>query len=175
MIVKRVLLLFLMVLMSSCQKDVKINPLTQTEIVKNVNSFLNDWHEAASEANFDNYFSKMDNISVFIGTDASENWTKKAFVKYSKPYFDKGKAWNFKTLERNVYVNSTANFIWFDELLETRMGICRGSGVIALHDAKFSIKHYVLSITIPNDDVDEVINIKTKKDSLMIRKLKLEH
>lgn len=175
MIVKRVLLLFLMVLMFSCQKDVKINHPTQTEIIKNVNSFLNDWHEAASEANFDNYFSKMDSISVFIGTDASENWTKKAFVKYSKPYFDKGKAWNFKTLERNVYVNSTANFIWFDELLETRMGICRGSGVIALHDAKLSIKHYVLSITIPNDDVDEVVNIKTKKDSKMIRKLKSEH
>lgn len=174
MIVNRVFILLFMVIMSSCKKDVNTNHLTQTEIVKNVNSFLNDWHNAASEANFENYFSKMDSISVFIGTDASENWTKKEFVKYSKPYFDRGKAWDFKTLERNVYVNSTANFIWFDELLETRMGICRGSGVIGYNDAKLSIKHYVLSITIPNDDVDEIVNIKTKKESVMIRKLKSE-
>ena len=175
MIVNRVFILLLMVLVSSCKKEVNTNHLTQTEIVKNVNSFLNNWHQAASEANFENYFTKMDSVSIFIGTDASENWTKKEFIKYSKPYFDQGKAWNFNTLERNVYVNSTASFIWFDELLDTRMGICRGSGVIVRYDGKLAIKHYVLSITIPNDDVDQIIDIKSKKDSVMIRKLKLEY
>ena len=85
---------------------------------------------AAAEANFDAYFGKMDTISVFIGTDASENWTKKEFSDFSKPYFDKGKAWDFKTLERNIYVNTSGDFVWFDELLNTWMGTCRGSGVL---------------------------------------------
>ena len=39
-----------------------------------IESFLNDWHLAASKANYAEYFDKMANNSVFIGTDASEIW-----------------------------------------------------------------------------------------------------
>lgn len=135
---------------------------------KTINLIINNWHKAASEANFNNYFNKMDSISVFIGTDASENWNKKDFAAFSKPYFDKGKAWDFKPLERNIYFSENQEVIWFDELLKTWMGICRGSGVLEKKDNKWKIKHYVLSITIPNDNVLQIFNINKVKDSLFL-------
>ena len=112
----------------------------------------------------------MDSVSVFIGTDASENWNKNKFQAFSKPYFDKGKAWDFETLERNIYVNSSGEFVWFDELLRTWMGTCRGSGVLEKIENSWKIKHYVLSVSIPNEDINRVITIKKKNDSIFLKK-----
>jgi hypothetical protein len=134
-----------------------------------VNLTLNDWHKAASEADFTGYFKKMDSISVFIGTDASENWSKEKFESFSKPYFDKGKAWDFKTLERNIYVNKSGDFVWFDELLTTWMGTCRGSGVLERKNNAWKIKHYVLSVSIPNNDVKDIVALKRRNDSLFLQ------
>ena len=94
--------------------------------------------------------------------------TKEQFENFSKPYFDKGEAWNFVALERNIYMNDANNFIWFDELLETWMGTCRGSGVLEKKDRSWKIKQYVLSIEIPNADVQAVILEKRKSDSLFL-------
>ena len=141
-----------------------------SKIKKDVDVLLTNWHKAASEANFENYFKAMDSVSVFIGTDASEVWTKKEFKAFSKPYFDKGKAWDFKTLDRNIYTNSTGNFAWFDELLITWMGTCRGSGVLEKTNNTWRIKHYVLSVPIPNDDINKVIVAKKEKDSIFLQK-----
>jgi hypothetical protein len=52
------------------------------------------------------------------------------------------------------------------------MKICRGSGVLVLIDGKWKIKHYVLSMTIPNDNVDEVVKIKAPIEDDLIAKLK---
>ena len=112
----------------------------------------------------------MDSISVFIGTDATENWTKNEFANFSKPFFDKGKAWSFIPLERNIYINDAKNFVWFDELLNTWMGICRGSGVLEKQQNTWVIKHYVLSVAIPNNDVQSVILAKKKSDSIFLAK-----
>ena len=163
---------FALVIFSSCVNDRKTPP-NKKKSKQEVDSFLNDWHSAASEADFEKYFSKMDRLSVFIGTDASENWTKDQFKEFSKPYFEKGKAWNFKSIERHIYMNSSKNFIWFDELLETWMGLCRGSGVIEVIDSKYALKHYVLSLTVPNEMVRDVLVIKREKDSILIDQLKL--
>lgn len=140
--------------------------LQKKETKQELQLFLDDWHLAASEANYTSYFDKMDSISVFLGTDASENWTKKQFETYSKPYFDKGKAWDFKTIERNIYLNTFGNFAWFDEHLKTNRGTFRGSGVLEKVDKSWKIKHYVLSVPIPNDDMNEVIKITQKNDSI---------
>lgn len=136
-----------------------------------INTVLTKWHQAAAEANFEHYFGYMTSDGVFIGTDATENWQNAAFKTFSKPYFDKGKAWSFSTLERNIYVNKTANFAWFDELLDTQMKICRGSGVLEKINDQWKIKHYVLSMTIPNDKADEVIEIKKEQEDKLINKL----
>ncbi len=136
-----------------------------------VYTFLNTWHEAASNSDFDNYFSHLSENSIFIGTDANENWSKKEFEQYAKPYFDKGKAWNFKTLERNIYFSDDKKTAWFDELLDTQMKVCRGSGILIKVKNEWKIKHYVLSISIPNDVSEEVIKLKTALDDLFIQEM----
>jgi hypothetical protein len=139
-------------------------------VKKEVHTLLVNWHQAATDANFENYFGAMDSLSVFIGTAAEEVWTKAQFQVFSKPYFDKGKAWSFHALDRNVYVNDTGNFVWFDELLDTWMGTCRGSGVLEKTGDVWKIKQYVLSVPIPNEDIQAVIAIKNKKDALFLEK-----
>lgn len=145
---------------------------TKKTIETTINQFLDEWHTAASNADYEAYFGKMDSISVFIGTDATENWSKKQFEKFSKPYFDQGKAWSFSAIDRNIYVNEAGNFLWFDELLDTWMGTCRGSGVLEKKQGQWKIKHYVLSIEIPNSDVQAVISVKKKSDSIFLSTLK---
>ena len=137
-----------------------------------IDSTLDNWHKAATDANFVNYFDALTDDSIFIGTDATENWTKPAFQAFAKPYFDKGKAWSFTSLERHIYFSTDKKMAWFDELLNTQMKICRGSGVLVLIDGKWKIKHYVLSMTIPNDNVDEVVKIKAPIEDDLIAKLK---
>jgi len=52
------------------------------------------WHLAASNASFDSYFEAVTDDFVFLGTAPGERWTKDQFAAFSKPYFDKGKAWD---------------------------------------------------------------------------------
>lgn len=144
----------------------KNNSATTTEFKKEINDIVDNWHLAAAKANYNNYFNAMSNSSIFIGTDASENWTKEDFQKFCKPYFDKGKAWNFTPLERNIYSNSRKDVIWFDELLDTWMGTCRGSGVLEKNGSDWKIKHYVLSVAIPNEDIQKVIEAKKERDAV---------
>lgn len=142
------------------------NPETQ------INNTLNGWHKAAAEANYKNYFDTLTDDAVFIGTDATENWNKPAFQDFAKPYFDKGKAWSFTALERHIYLSKDKKTAWFDELLDTQMKICRGSGILVFINNQWKIKHYVLSMTIPNDNSDQVITIKTPLEDALIIDLK---
>ena len=138
-----------------------------------INLVVDNWHQAAAEANFNLYFNAMTEDAIFIGTDATENWNKPAFIQFAKPYFDKGKAWSFTKLERNIYFSSDKKMAWFDELLNTQMKICRGSGVLVVDkNGNWKIKHYVLSMTIPNDHTNEVVKIKSLIEDKEIEKLK---
>jgi ketosteroid isomerase-like protein len=139
---------------------------------KIINETIDTWHKAASEANFKTYFELMTEDAVFIGTDANEYWNKQEFQNYAKPHFDKGKAWSFTTLERHVYFNATGKTAWFDELLNTQMKICRGSGVLIKVGKQWKIKHYVLSMTIPNDSSKAVIAIKAPIEEVLIQNRK---
>ncbi len=165
---KNYALIFLMLM--SCTLISQNDTKTKKSIYKTIDA----WHEAAANADFDSYFKLMTEDAVFIGTDATENWHLEEFKEFSKPYFDKGKAWSFTSLERNIYLDSNKNLAWFDEILDTQMGLCRGSGVVVLTENGWKIKHYVLSITIPNPKVKNVVNIKKDTDSLLKQKLKLK-
>ena len=116
----------------------------------------------------------MTEDAIFIGTDPTENWDLTSFKAFSKPYFDKGKAWSFSTLERNIFVQPNSNLGWFDELLDTQMGICRGSGVIEKTSKGWKIKHYVLSIAIPNENVKEITLLKKSFDTELMKKLRAQ-
>ena len=133
--------------------------------------FLNNWHQSAAEAHFDGYFNAIADDGIFIGTDAKENWSKEQFKVFAKPYFDRGKAWNFKAIQRNIYFSKDQKIVWFDELLTTQMKICRGSGVIQKTKDGWKIKHYVLSMTVPNENVDEVVKVKAKLEDILLDEL----
>ncbi len=137
-----------------------------------INQTIDAWHKAAAGADYNNYFDALTDDSIFIGTDATENWNKKDFQAFAKPFFDKGKAWNFTSLERHIYFSDDKKMAWFDELLNTQMKICRGSGVMVYKKGQWKIKHYVLSMTIPNDNVNEVIKIKAPIEDALIDTLK---
>ena len=146
--------------------------VAQNQSKEPINKVIDAWHLAAATANFNAYFDAMADNAIFIGTDATENWDKKAFIAFAKPHFDKGKAWNFTALERNIYFSADGKTAWFDELLNTQMKICRGSGVIVKINNQWKIMHYVLSMTIPNDNVDEVVKIKTPIENTLLDELK---
>ena len=148
-----------------------INTADETAII---NTLLNDWHAAAGKADYKAYFDKISADAHYMGTDATENWTTEAFAAFAKPHFDKGKAWNFKTLERHVFFNKDGKTAWFDELLDTQMKICRGSGVLEKEGKVWKIKHYVLSMTVPNEVSKEVIPLKAKYEDALIGKLLLK-
>jgi hypothetical protein len=137
-----------------------------------ITSVLDKWHKAAADASFETYFSLMDQQSIFIGTDAEELWNKQEFMDFAKPYFDRGKAWSFNAVERNIYMDENQKYAWFDELLSTQMELCRGSGILMLTDQGWKIRHYVLSIAVPNEDVDQLVALKKEHDQSLIEALR---
>lgn len=163
---KKAVFLFLIVL-GSCKPSQSAIASDEQQI----NNTLDAWNKAAAEAKYDAYFDFMTEDAIFIGTDATENWNKTAFQAFAKPYFDKGKAWNFTAFERHIYFDTSGKTAWFDELLNTQMKICRGSGVLVKTGKEWKIKHYVLSMTtIPNDITDEVVKIKAPIEDVLIQK-----
>ena len=158
---KTILLLLFVTIFSNAQNSDK-EKISQT---------LDLWHKAAADAQFDAYFNLMADDAIFIGTDATENWKKPDFKVWAKPYFDKGTTWNFTALERNIFFDKTGKLAWFDELLNTQMKVCRGSGVLVKVGKEWKIQHYVLSMTIPNDEVDAVVKIKAPIENILIDKL----
>jgi ketosteroid isomerase-like protein len=124
-----------------------------------LHAFINAWHVAAAQANADLFFGSMAEDAIYIGTDATERWNKQEFITFAKPYFDKGKAWDFKSYNRDLHVSKNAQYAWFSELLTTWMGVCRGSGVLEKTKQGWKIKQYHLSVTVPNDLVRDFISL----------------
>lgn len=169
-------LFFLLVFSVGCNNESKeVALISKNEIVKETDSIMNAWHQAAAKANFEGYFNAMTSDAIFIGTDATENWDIVQFKNFSKPYFDRGQAWDFTPLERHIFVSENGEAVWFDELLETWMGLCRGSGVLKKENGQRKIAQYVLSVTVPNDDISAFIDLKKDTDSILAEKLKLKN
>ena len=162
--------LFLLCLLAIC------NPLKaqykSDSLTNRLSKLLEQWHLDAASANHEAYINTMSHEGVFIGTDASEYWTTSEFREWTKPYFDRKNSWSFKTIQRNIYLSAERHIAWFDELLETKMGICRGSGVLQETGGVWEIEQYVLSPTVPNDLMKQVARMKGLEDSLLIPYLK---
>lgn len=137
-----------------------------------ISTMLDGFNAAAAKADFNNYFNYFADESTFIGTDATEVWDKKQFMVWAKPYFEKKSTWNFKSLKRNIHFTKDGKMAWFDELLDTQMKICRGSGVLEKVNGQWKVKQYVLSMTIPNDVVDKVVEVKSPLEDVLISELK---
>jgi ketosteroid isomerase-like protein len=124
-----------------------------------IHTFIDDWHKAAAAAHADLFFDSMADDCIYIGTDKTERWTKEQFRAFAKPYFDRGKAWDFKPYARDLHVTSDGKSAWFSELLTTWMGVCRGSGMLTKEKGKWQLKQYHLSVTIPNDLIRDFITL----------------
>jgi hypothetical protein len=125
-----------------------------SEAKRAIAAVLDDWHDAAAKADEARYFGHLDDDSIFLGTDARERWNKQAFLAYSHPHFEKGKAWSFRSTRRDIVLD-TAVLAHFDEDLETKgLGPARGSGVLERRNGDWRILQYNLAITVPNDRFD---------------------
>ena len=149
--------ILIIALLSGCSASVKID--VEEPKTEEINTLLDAWHQAASDADFEEYFGYFENdSSIFMGTDATERWTIAEFKPWSKPYFDRGKAWSFKAVERVVYFSDDGKTSWFDEVLDTpNLGPSRGSGVLSKTPSGWKIVHYNLTVPIPNEIVGSVV------------------
>ncbi|MFO0554538.1 MAG: DUF6265 family protein [Polyangiaceae bacterium] len=118
---------------------------------------LDAWHAAAAAADETTYFALLDESAVFLGTDATERWTKAEFLAYAHPHFAKGKAWSFKAARRSVVIDAPGTLAHFDEDLVTAgLGPARGSGVLIKRASGWKIVQYNLALVVPNDRFDAV-------------------
>jgi len=124
-----------------------------------LNKLIDSWHLAAAQANKEVFFGLMDTNFVYLGTDATERWNKTEFYTFSKPHFDRDKAWDFRPYDRTIMFSSDQQTAWFDELLDTWMGTCRGSGVLVYINEEWKLSHYNLSVMIPNDLIEDFISL----------------
>lgn len=171
LIMKKTTILFTLILFVLSFTTVSAQTKFEKEKTE-IGKMLDEFNVAAAKADYNNYFNFYADESTFIGTDATEIWDKKAFMAWAKPYFDKKKTWNFTSLKRNIYFSKDGKLAWFDELLDTQMKICRGSGVVEKINGQWKVKQYVLSVTVPNEIVDKVVVEKTPIENILIEKLR---
>ena len=117
-----------------------------------INKVLDNLHKYASEANGEKYFQLFNDQAVFHGTDLNERWSIDEFKKYAQNRFNTGTGWTYKSLERNIFINSSNTTAWFDEILiNEKYGKFRGTGVLSKVDGMWKIDQYNLLLPIPND------------------------
>ena len=166
---------FLSVFYCSCSSPGNASAITDNGAAeKQISNMLDSFNRAAAKADYSGYFNFYTDDAIFTGTDATERWNKQQFMVWAKPFFDKGRAWNFTVIERHIYFDKTGTIGWFDELLNTQMKICRGSGVLVKQGTDWKLQQYILSTTIPNDQLDSVIKIKSHTEDSIISKLSIK-
>lgn len=135
---------------------------------QSVQTALNNWHKAAAEGDYEVYFDFFeDSASIFMGTDATEYWTKSEFAIWSIEPFSDGSAWDFTAFNRHVYYSPDSSIAWFDEELNTpTSGTLRGSGVLKAVGDQWKIAHYNLSMPIPNEIYYDVRDLIMALDSI---------
>ena len=131
--------------------------------VDQLNRLIDNWHLAATNADLQKYSHVMSEKFVFLGTAPGERWNKNAFLDFSKPYFDKGKAWDFKPSNRIWEFNTDSTVAWFDENLDTWMRGCRGSGILQKENNAWKISFYNLTVLIENEKIGPFIQLRDQK------------
>ena len=127
-----------------------------------VAAVLDQLNAASTAADGPAYFGLFTPDARFVGTDASEHWSRARFEALYAPYFAQGKGWSYPATERTITIApiDCRCIAWFEEkLTNTSYGETRGSGVLRLTDDGWKIEQYVLSFAIPNDKADAVVAI----------------
>jgi len=140
--------------------DTRYSSCVEKDRESTLDSMMNAWHHAASKGDEHVFFETMKPGGIYIGTDPTELWTAEEMELWAKEYFERDTAWHFTPIERNWYFSEGANVAWFDELLDTWMGVCRASGVMEKRGQGWQLRHYHLSVTVLNEKMDELLKIK---------------
>ena len=123
-----------------------------------IENVLDNFHQAAANANYKQYFNILTEDAIFLGTAPKERWTKESFSQFAKPHFNKGKGWAYVPVTRNISMLAQGNIAFFDEELKNESyGDCRGSGVIIKTSDGWKIAQYNLSIPLPNEITQGVV------------------
>lgn len=129
---------------------------------------LTQFHQAATNADFDQYFSLLTDDAVFMGTDASERWSKAEFQRYVAPLFEQGKGWQYQTKQRNLHQINDTTYVFDELLINDKYGECRSSGVLVKRDDQWKIAQYNLSVPLPNAIAKQLIQqIQQHKQQLV--------
>ena len=115
-----------------------------------VNAFVDEWHLDAAHAR-PAYFDKIAPDGIYIGTDRTERWTHEAFKAWAARAFARPSAWTLTPRERHVSCSADGTIIWFDEQLDSDMGLLQASGVMRATGGRLEIVHYQLSLAVPNE------------------------
>ncbi|PIE02060.1 MAG: protein with SnoaL 3 domain, NTF 2 superfamily [Acidobacteria bacterium] len=125
-----------------------------------IDQVLDQFHQAAAEANSAIYFSLLSEDAVIIGTDVSEIWVKSEFMSFCKPYFERGQGWVYIPTKRKIQISSDGRSAWFVEILKNKSyGTCRGTGVLIQTKEGWRIAQYHLTIPIPNEIAKDVTGL----------------
>jgi hypothetical protein len=127
-------------------------------VTARVNAFVDEWHQDAALAR-PAYFDKIAPDGIYIGTDRTERWTREAFQAWAARAFARPSAWTLTPRERHVSCSADGTIIWFDEQLDSGMGLLRATGVVRAVDGRLEIVHYQLSIAVPNEVQPRVTEI----------------
>jgi phosphohistidine phosphatase SixA len=123
-----------------------------TGVAREVAAALDDFHDAAANADEVRYFALLPEDSVFLGTDGSERWDGKAFREFAMRYFERDSAWTYVALDRHVELGPNGDLAWFDETFEhDAYGECRGTGVLQRRGGRWVLRQYHLTMPVPND------------------------
>ncbi|MGI9528034.1 MAG: nuclear transport factor 2 family protein [Weeksellaceae bacterium] len=157
--ISSVFIIILLVFISSCKSSHVVKTIDHTGI----NTFIDQWHHAAAVADEETFFKSFTQDGIYIGTDPTEHWTARELKTLFKDAFEKESAWAFTPHDRHIYTSEDGRIIWFDELLDTWMGPCRGSGVLKQENGQWKIAHYHLSVSVPNDAIPAYLKIIADK------------
>ena len=123
-----------------------------------VASVLDDFHQAAADADSARYFGYFAEGAVFFGTDLTERWSVEEFQAYAGPHFRVGRGWHYVPQEREVFLNGDT--AWFDEtLLNESFGMTRGTGVLVNTEEGWKISQYHLTLPVPNDLIYRLVEM----------------
>lgn len=122
---------------------------------------LDDFHDAAAQADTERYLAHFTDNAVFVGTDEKERWPLVPdFTEYVRRGFAAG-GWSYHSVDKNISFSSDGAVAWFDEISisNTNGGHFRGSGVLEKINGEWKISQYVLSFLVFNELWEEVLEL----------------
>ncbi|WP_394129009.1 nuclear transport factor 2 family protein [Shewanella maritima] len=119
-----------------------------------INSLLNQLHEAAATANWQTYFDLYHPKAVFIGTDASERWSMIQFQQYA----EKTSGWSYDLQSREL-IKVDGTIVFDEQLYSASYGVSRGTGALVKTEAGWKVLQYHLSFPIPNEQAKRITTL----------------